>query len=123
MLSYLCLKLICFSLAVDVVVINIIGIDNASKTVYGVGNNKISYMKYIPNKGKWYSISRDHWERAKPKLSDKEFVTIEDSDADSTEPLVNKRKDITNGEKWGGRMIYRQLEYCGKVRWLTYFPT
>ena len=91
-----------FLLAVDVMVISIIGIDNANKMVYGVGNNKISYMKYVPNKGKWYSISRDQWEEAKPTLSDQEVVKIEDGDADQDIPAVGKQKDIENGEKWGG---------------------
>lgn len=89
--------------AVDVMVISIIGIHNATKTVYGVGNNMMSYMKYIPNKAKWYSISQDQWKKAKSTLSDHEVVKIEDGDDDLAEPATDKQKNIGNGEKWGGR--------------------
>ncbi|XP_028406171.1 uncharacterized protein LOC114528690 [Dendronephthya gigantea] len=87
--------------AVDVQVISIIGIDHANKMVYGVGNNMISYMKYIPNKGKWYSISHDQWEQSKSTLSDCAVVEIKDSDNDESEPATDKQKIIGNGEKWG----------------------
>ena len=83
-------------------VINIIGIDNGNKMVYGIGNNKLGYMKYIPNKGKWYSISSDQWEQAKSTLSQKDVVKIEDDHKNDGTPEANKTKNIENSEKWGG---------------------
>ena len=88
-------------------VISIIGINNANKMVYGVGNNMISYMKYIPDKGRWYSIASDQWEQEKSSLSDKEIVKIEDGDADNDVPAVEKQKYIENGEKWGGAYLVK----------------
>lgn len=98
-----------FFLAVDVMVISIIGIDNANNMVYGVGNNMMSYMKYVPNKGKWYSISRDQWQQAQSTLSDHEVVKIEESDADEDVPAGNKQKTIASGEKWGGKIFYHLI--------------
>lgn len=86
--------------AVDVMVVSVIGVDNSNKMVYGVGNNKQSYMKYVPGRGKWYSISHHQWKQA--SLSGHEVVTIEDSDTDELPPAGNKQKHIANGEKWGG---------------------
>ena len=86
-------------------VINIIGINSDDESVYGVGNNKLSYMKYIPNRGKWYSISSDQWKNA--ALSHREVVEIKDSDADADEPIVAKQIDMGNGEKWGGEFLFK----------------
>ena len=97
-------------LAVDVMVINIIGIDSANGIVYGVGNNKISYMKYIPNRTKWYSISYDQWKQA--TLSDNQVVQINDSDADADEPVSEKQIDMGNGEKWGGEKKNFHIKAC-----------
>lgn len=91
-------------------VINIIGIDSANEMVYGVGNNKMSYMKYIPNRRKWYSISYDQWKQA--TLSDSQVVQIKDSDADADEPVGEKQIDMGNGEKWGGEKNHFHIKAC-----------
>ena len=89
-------------IAVDVMVISIIGIDSTNNILYGVGNNMLSYMKYTSNKKRWYAVSHKEWENAKDNLY-KDVVSVTGNDVDSDQPEIEKQRNVENGEKWGGK--------------------
>lgn len=60
-------------------------------------------MKYVPEKQKWFSIQRDHWQQAKSKLSDKNPIVIDDTNGNEGEIEGSKEHIVGNGEKWGGK--------------------
>lgn len=91
--------------AIDFLVINIIGSDHATKIVYGIGNNKMGYMKYLPDKGTWFSVSHDHWQKAKSTLSNQRIVVIDDGYANVGDPELSKEHQVENGEKWGANHV------------------
>jgi hypothetical protein len=85
-------------------VINIIGIDNPNKIIYGIGNNKKAYMRYKKDEKKWYSISQDTWQKVKATLpvNSTDTIKIEDDHAHESNPEPGKQREIGNGEIWGG---------------------
>ena len=62
-------------------------------------------MKYLPDEGKWYSISRDHWENVKPTLSN-QIIIIENEYNHEGDPEEIKEHKFGNGEKWGGKSMF-----------------
>ena len=89
-----------FFKAVHVSVINIIGIDNKTKTLYGIGNNKKSYMKYSPDKEKWFSVAPEMWDKIWLTLND--TIKIEDGYENESKPEAKKQQNMGNGVIWGG---------------------
>ena len=83
-------------------VINIIGIDDLNKIVYGIGNNKKAYMKYLIKEQKWYSILPEVWKNVNAALSSNNIIQIENGYSHSSAPETVKQHDSGNGEKWGG---------------------
>ena len=93
-----------FFTAVDELVANIIGIDTVNDIVYGIGNNKKSYMKYSSKDFTWYAISSQAWKKAKTSLSIKRehVIVIEDTHTNKGDPATDKTFLVDNNEKWGG---------------------
>ncbi|XP_028405472.1 uncharacterized protein LOC114528088 [Dendronephthya gigantea] len=91
--------------AVHVSVINIIGIDNHTKTLYGIGNNKKSYMKYSPDEEKWFSMLPEMWGKILPTLSLNNTIKIEDGYENESDPKKEKQRDMENGEIWGANKL------------------
>lgn len=63
-------------------------------------------MKYLPHQGRWFSISHDHWQKAKSTLSNQTMVMIENEYNHEGDPEESKEHKFGNGDKWGGKSMF-----------------